>query len=146
MKTLMFATALLLGGAAVAQTYESTTITTDPVTEETTTTTTTTDPVTDTSTTTTTTTDAAAPMPMPVTTAALQPASPAVIQPSNANPERDARGITVISAEAHVPSGWNGIGGAMGGPVEAGDDASYPPCTAEVTDNCLQTYERGRSD
>jgi hypothetical protein len=80
------------------------------------------------------------------TTAVAVPASAAVVEPSNANPERDARGIAVISDVAHVPPGWNGIaGGAMGGPVE-GDDADYPPCTAERTDNCVQTYERGRSD
>jgi hypothetical protein len=24
----------------------------------------------------------------------------------------------------------------------AGADASYPPCTRTVTDNCVQTYER----
>lgn len=80
------------------------------------------------------------------------PASMAVVQPSNANPERDARGIAVISDPALVPAGWNGMAGtAMGGPLvdpatgetmEAADD-SYPPCTASVTDNCVQTYERG---
>lgn len=78
------------------------------------------------------------------TTTAVPPASAAVVHPSNANPERDARGIAVISDVAYVPPGWNGIaGGAMGGPVE-GDDESYPPCTAERTDNCVQTYEVGR--
>src|SRR5688572_7222438 len=69
--------------------------------------------------------------------------SAAVVQPSNADPEHDARGIPVISDAAFVPSGYNNIGGAMGGPVEGGDDLSYPACTATVTDNCLQTYERG---
>jgi len=68
-----------------------------------------------------------------------------VVEPSNANPERDARGIVVISAPAYVPAGYNGVvGAAMGGPVE-GDDASYPACTATVTDNCIQLYERGVS-
>ena len=74
-----------------------------------------------------------------------------VVQPSNASPERDARGIRVISAAAMVPAGWNGsTGTAMGGPLldpatgEAMAQASYPACTASVTDNCLQTYERGR--
>jgi hypothetical protein len=44
-----------------------------------------------------------------------------------------------------VPIGWNGTSGtAMGGPLEAADD-SYPACSATITDNCLQTYERGRS-
>jgi hypothetical protein len=80
---------------------------------------------------------------VPVTTAAMAPASPAVIQPSNANPEEDARGISVISDVAYVPPGYNGLPAtAVGGPIE-GDDESYPPCTAERTDNCTQTYEVG---
>lgn len=70
-------------------------------------------------------------------------ASNAVVQPSNANPERDARGIAVISDPAVVPSGWNGtVSTGMGGPID-GDDDSYPACTATVTDNCIQTYEVG---
>ena len=82
------------------------------------------------------------------------PASGQVVQPSNADPERDARGIAVISAPAMVPAGWNGVTGtAMGGPLVDpatgetvnGSDTSYPACTATVTDNCVQTYERGRS-
>ena len=82
------------------------------------------------------------------------PASGQVVQPSNADPERDARGIAVISAPAMVPAGWNGVSGtAMGGPLVdpatgetvSGSDTSYPACTATVTDNCVQTYERGRS-
>lgn len=82
-------------------------------------------------------------------------ASATIVQPSNANPERDARGIAVISDPAVVPAGWNGVTGtAMGGPlldpatgeaIEADDD-SYPPCTASVTDNCIQTYEVGNPD
>lgn len=69
-----------------------------------------------------------------------------MVQPSNANPERDARGFTVISAAAVVPPGYNGVpsAGAMGGPIE-GADNSYPACTASVTDNCIQLYERGVS-
>ena len=78
----------------------------------------------------------------------------AVVAPGNADPERDARGIAVISAVATVPPGWNGTaaGAAMGGPEldpatgEAAAPASYPACTATVTDRCLQTYERGRRD
>jgi hypothetical protein len=78
------------------------------------------------------------------TTYAMAPASGPVVQPSNADPEHDARGIAVISAPAFVPPGFNGIpaGEAMGGPLE-GSDATYPPCTAELTDNCTQTYEVG---
>src|SRR3954467_5302122 len=79
----------------------------------------------------------------------------AIVQPSNANPERDARGIPVISAAAIVPAGWNGIAGtgeAMGGPLldpatgePMADTTSYPPCTRTITDHCLQTYERHRA-
>ena len=83
--------------------------------------------------------------------AAAAPAG-AVVAPSNADPERDARGIAVISAAAVVPPGWNGTaaGAAMGGPEldavtgEPVAPASYPACTATVTDKCLQTYEVGR--
>jgi hypothetical protein len=67
-----------------------------------------------------------------------------VVEPSNADPERDARGIRVISASAVVPPGYNGVPAApaMGGPLE-GADSGYPACTATVTDNCIQLYERG---
>jgi hypothetical protein len=92
-------------------------------------------------------TDPAMPMPSGETAAAAQ-----VVEPSNANPERDARGIAVISTAAIVPAGWNGTaaGAAMGGPEldpatgEPVAAADYPACTASVTDKCLQTYERGR--
>ena len=77
-----------------------------------------------------------------------------LVQPSNSSPERDARGIAVISDPAVVPAGWNGTaaGTAMGGPEidpatgEPAAPETYPACTATVTDNCLQTYERGRKD
>jgi hypothetical protein len=83
----------------------------------------------------------------------MTPASGQIVQPSNANPEEDARGIAVISAAAMVPAGWNGVtGSAVGGPLvdpatgETADSSdSYPACSATVTDNCTQTYERGRS-
>lgn len=91
------------------------------------------------------------------TTAATTTAAPAsgqVVQPSNANPAHDARGIAVISLPAVVPPGFNGIpGGAMGGPlidpatgqeISAAHDGDLPACSREVTDRCLQTYERGR--
>lgn len=78
----------------------------------------------------------------------------AVVEPGNADPERDARGIAVISAAAVVPAGWNGTaaGAAMGGPEldpatgEPVAERDYPACTATITDKCLQTYERGRKD
>ena len=82
----------------------------------------------------------------------LTTASTQVSQPGNTAPERDARGIAVISDPAFVPAGWNGTtaGTAMGGPeldVNGNPVApdTYPACTATVTDNCLQTYEKGRS-
>jgi hypothetical protein len=87
-----------------------------------------------------------------VATNVTPPMNP-VVQPSNANPEHDARGIAVISDPAVVPAGYNGttgtgVGGPMVDPVTGatmtGADSSHPPCTATVTDNCLQTYERGR--
>ena len=86
------------------------------------------------------------------TTTTSMPATSQVVQPSNANPERDARGIPVISDAAVAPPGFNNPPG-MGGPlVDASQPAaqmpatqSYPPCTRTVTDHCVQTYERGRS-
>jgi hypothetical protein len=103
MKTFIFAAALMLGGAAMAQD----------------------------------------------TTA---PAGGTTVAPGNAAPERDARGIPVISAEATAPSGWNqppsvgGTGASPSGPAPtmapAGD---LPPCTRTVTDHCTQTYERHRA-
>ena len=118
MKTILFATALLAGTAALAQEEVVTTVETPMGTEVVTTTTT----------------------------------LPAVQQPGNTNPELDARGIAVISDPAVIPAGFNGtVGTAVGGPLvdpatgaEMAPD-SYPACTAEITDNCLQTYERGRS-
>lgn len=87
-------------------------------------------------------------------TASAADATGRLVMPSNANPERDVRGIAVISDPAVVPAGWNGVPeAAMGGPLldpdtgEAVDaeDGSYPACTAEITDNCVQTYEAGVS-
>jgi hypothetical protein len=77
-----------------------------------------------------------------------------VVEPSNANPRRDERGIAVISMAAVVPAGWNGAsdtGTGMGGPLldpntgqPVSDTGSYPPCSRSVTDKCVQTYERHR--
>lgn len=115
MKSAMFVAALMLGGAAIAQ---------------------------DDATTTTTTTEMSAPA-MTATQVAA---------PGNTAPERDARGIPVISDPAEVPTGFNqapGVGGplvdASSPPPQQPATESYPPCTREVTDNCVQTYERGRS-
>ena len=71
--------------------------------------------------------------------------------PGNTDPERDARGIPVISDPAEVPAGFNNPPG-MGGPmVDASQPPApqpatenYPACSRTVTDNCVQTYERGR--
>jgi len=133
MKAAAMTIALLLGGAAIAQTdpmvdamaYDGDGVTTAAYE-----------------------TDTAA------TAVADASASASLVQPSNANPERDARGIAVISDPAVTPAGWNGTaaGSAMGGPEldpatgEPAAPETYPACTATVTDNCLQTYERGRKD
>jgi hypothetical protein len=78
-----------------------------------------------------------------------------VVAPSNSNPERDARGIPVISDPAvsppgfNQPAGQNGMGGPLVDPSQppAPQPAtqSYPPCSRTITDHCVQTYERGRS-
>ena len=119
MKSAIFAIALLSGSAALAQT------------------------------------DVAQPPEYVAMTTASPVSTGEVAMPSNAAPERDARGIAVISDPATVPAGFNGTPSplnAMGGPLldpatgepAATPDASYPACTRTVTDNCVQTYERGR--
>lgn len=92
--------------------------------------------------------DPAAPMTEP---AAASPAGQTVA-PGNAAPERDARGIAVISDAATAPPGFNNAPGmtGMGGPLadpsqpppQQPADASYQACSRTVTDNCVQTYER----
>ena len=140
MKRTAFAIALLLGGTAVAQTVEPM----DPVTNA------------DMDASLDTTHDAtAADHDMATTTSDTElvtkpgyiadkttlAASGPVVAPSNANPEEDARGISVISDPAVVPSGWNGTTSTgVGGPGD-GPDEVYPACTAKVTDNCSQDYE-----
>ena len=134
MKKTAFAIALLFGGAALAQidvTAESTAYDGDG------------------SVTTAFETEGAASGAFSAPALASGDAAAQLVQPSNADPERDARGIAVISAAAIVPAGWNGTpaGEALGGPEldpVTGDPvapASYPACTATVTDKCLQTYE-----
>ncbi|HYE26649.1 MAG TPA: hypothetical protein VEA61_00200 [Allosphingosinicella sp.] len=135
MNTRLFALALLIGGAAFAQTgdtiaYDGDGLATAAFETE----------------------PPAAYGAGPATAAAgaMPAAAGVVIEPSNANPERDARGIAVISAAAVAPPGWNGTPAAagMGGPeldAVTGEPLapdSYPACTATVTDKCLQTYER----
>jgi hypothetical protein len=126
MKLIMMAAALMLGSAAVAQTTEETTE------DATTTTTTTTTNNTPTSTT--------------------MPAG-RMVAPGNTAPERDARGIPVVSAPAAAPAGYNQAAQMVpaGTPMPtmarptstaAGE---LPPCSRTVTDRCTQTYERGRA-
>lgn len=72
-------------------------------------------------------------------------------------PERDARGIPVISAPAAAPTGANQpVTAPAGAQVVAAPNQSavfatqpstkeYPVCSRTVTDGCVQAYERGRS-
>jgi hypothetical protein len=140
MKSTIFAIALLASGAALAQTYPSTTPPPEP-----------------------TTTGPAAPAIMtPPAETAVPPAMttqaapvPQTVAPGNTAPEHDARGIAVISDPATAPAGFNQpavANAGMGGPLIENPalptqpaDQSYPPCSRTVTDNCVQTYERGRS-
>ena len=75
--------------------------------------------------------------------------------PSNASPERDARGIPVVSDPAEVPAGANEAAPVAPGAVFTPNPnqqsvfaprpaaETYPACSRTVTDNCVQTYERG---
>ena len=135
MKTVLFAAALLVGTAAIAQDVPDTTADTGQG---------------DLSTGTYVpgVADPNAPLATTMTTADTWAASTGTtVAPDNSNPEHDARGIAVISDPAVVPPGFNGtVASAVGGPLEpVAADASYPPCSRTITDNCLQTYERGRS-
>ena len=119
MKSVLFVTAIMFAGAAAAQTTTYQTTTSQHTTA---------------------TTMSNADIPNPGE----------LVSPANTNPERDARGIPVISAPAVVPTGFN-VAAGLGGPEDTTVAAattptgSYPPCTREVTDNCVQTYEVGRN-
>ena len=75
--------------------------------------------------------------------------------PGNANPERDARGIPVVSDPAEVPAGANDATPVPPGAVFTPNPnqqsvfaprpstQTYQACSRTVTDNCVQTYERG---
>ena len=74
------------------------------------------------------------------------------VAPGNAAPERDARGIAVVSDAAMAPPGANAgpqVGTSAPNPsaVFATQPSSkeYKACTRTVTDGCVQTYERGRA-
>jgi hypothetical protein len=127
MKSLLFAAALLTGTAAIAQTDPMTTAAEPAMTAPT-------EPA------------AAAPEPM------AAPAASQTVAPGNNAPQRDARGIAVISDPAMAPPGFNNPPGmnGMGGPIadasqppaQQPSDPSYQACSRTVTDNCVQTYER----
>ena len=88
------------------------------------------------------------------TTTTTMPAGQTVA-PDNSAPERDARGIPVVSDPATAPAGYNQpartlapgtpLPAAMGPAPSMGAAGPLPPCTRTVTDRCTQTYERGRS-
>ena len=77
------------------------------------------------------------------------------VAPANDNPERDARGIAVVSDPATAPAGTNeAVTVQPGAQVVANPNAgaafatqpsteNYPICSKTVTDNCVQSYERG---
>ena len=137
MKSVFFAAALLMGGAALAQETDTTETTDTTVTTDATTTTTTT-------------------VTTPVTATTVTTGTGMTVAPSNAAPERDARGIPVISDPAVAPAGANNAVVVPPGAqvVPAPNQAaafqtqasteSYPACSRTVTDTCVQTYERPR--
>lgn len=153
MRTIFFAAAIALGGAAFAQTTDPNAADppagTETATDEQTTTdaqTTTTD-VQATTTTTGVTTSATG---QAMSTTTMTTGS-GMVAPGNAAPERDARGIPVVSDPAMVPPGVNaapGMAGAVANPAAAfatqPSTDTYPACSRTVTDNCVQAYERGR--
>jgi hypothetical protein len=75
----------------------------------------------------------------------------------SSEPARDARGIAVVSDQASAPSGANQAvtvqPGAQAVPAPnqsavfstQASTKTYPPCTRNQTDGCVQTYERGRT-
>jgi hypothetical protein len=97
------------------------------------------------------------PVKIVILTAALMLGGAAVAQtpvaPDNSAPERDARGIAVVSDPASAPAGYNQPpqtvpAGTPAPTVAAPTPTSagpLPPCTRTVTDRCTQTYERGRA-
>jgi hypothetical protein len=78
------------------------------------------------------------------------------VAPGNNAPERDARGIPVVSDPATAPAGTNQPVSAPAGaqivpsPNQAAAFATqpstkeYPVCSRTVTDGCVQSYERRR--
>jgi hypothetical protein len=84
------------------------------------------------------------------------PAAGAAVAAGNQTPERDARGIPVVSEPATAPAGANQpFSVPQGAQVVLNPQAQVftpqpaagelPPCSRTVTDRCTQTYERGRA-
>jgi hypothetical protein len=77
-------------------------------------------------------------------------ATETTVAPGNTAPERDARGIPVISDPAAAPPGFNQAPGTgptanpSSPPPPQPATENYPACSRTVTDNCVQAYERGR--
>lgn len=83
------------------------------------------------------------------------PATPATPAEPSGGVERDARGIPVVSDQAEAPSGANQpVSVPAGAQVVPSPNqravfatrtaaGEFPPCNAERTDRCVQTYERG---
>lgn len=77
------------------------------------------------------------------------------VAPANDAPERDARGIPVVSDPATAPAGTNQVVAVPAGTTAVPSpnqqaafatrpaDQEYPACSRTVTDNCVQAYERG---
>lgn len=136
MKTIVFAAALLVGTAAVAQGQAQDDTTADTTTQA---------------------AQAPAPAPAPAPATEAPAAAPTqTVAPGNQAPERDARGIAVVSDPAQAPAGANQPVSAPPGAqvvISSNQQAAfqtqpaakeYPPCTKDVTDGCVQSYERGR--
>jgi hypothetical protein len=79
------------------------------------------------------------------------------VPPANTAPERDARGVPVISDPATAPPGanqpipplppgavWVANPDARAAFAPQPSTGEKPPCSRTVTDNCTQTYEVGR--
>ena len=85
-------------------------------------------------------------------TAAERPAMGPTIAPHNAEPERDSRGVKVISDPATTPRGANEPLGSQSGAsrdprvvfATQASDEEYPVCSKTVTDNCVQVWEPPR--
>ena len=81
--------------------------------------------------------------------------SSTTMQTGTGTPERDARGIPVVSMPADAPSGANqAVTIPAGAQVTVNPNQAqvfqsrqsteeFPPCTRERTDRCVQNYERG---